>query len=158
MPLAKTIPALRQKLRAILVEDLAAALSALKELLPDTADKHKVVLALQARLKDANKEKFRNTLSPDDYQRRVDTIRAECFDLLDALEEADFEVAAAPRKDGKPAPRQGSVLYRVPQRMPIRKPSICTVRVAIEEDALFEDIVLDDNVRLRQRVEVSDMM
>lgn len=158
MALAKSIDTLRQELREVLVEDLAAALQAVKELLPETAEKHNVVLALLARLKDANKERFRNTIAPDDFQRRVDTIRAECFDLIDALQTNDFELLPAPGGPGPSPGRQGSVLYRVPQRMPVRKPAICTVRVAIDEDALFEDIVLDDNVRLRQRVEVSDMM
>jgi formylglycine-generating enzyme required for sulfatase activity len=87
----------------------------------------------------------------------VDTVRAECFDLLRDLEEVDFEVKTA--ASGKAsATKQGSVLYRVPHKMPLRKPTICTVRVAIDEDAILEDIVLDDDVRLRPRVEVSDMM
>ncbi|HRI61455.1 MAG TPA: glucosaminidase domain-containing protein [Saprospiraceae bacterium] len=158
MPLAKPLPALRQELREILTEDLAAALVALKEMLPETSDKHGQILALRARLNDANKERARNTLSPDDYQRRIDTIRAECFDLIGALEEADFEVTASAKSSAAKTAKHGSVLYRVPHRMPLRKPSICTIRVAIDEDAILEDIVFDDNVRLRQRVEVSDMM
>lgn len=158
MPLSKPLPALRQDLRDLLTEDLAAALTALKELLPENGDKHGQILALQARLKDANKERLRNTLSPDDYQRRVDTIRAECFDLLAELTEADFEEPPSGRLPGMPASRQGSVLYRVPRKMPMRKPTICTVRVAIDEDAIIEDIVMDDDVKFRPRVEVSDMM
>ena len=158
MPLAQSLPALRRQLQEILTEDLAAALNALKELLPENSDKHGQVLALQARLKDANKERIRNTLAPDEYLRRVDTIRAECFDLLRDLEEADFEVKEKAASATASAAKQGSVLYRVPHQMPLRKPTICTVRVALDEDAILEDIVLDDDVRLRQRVEVSDMM
>lgn len=161
MPLAKPLPDLRRQLQEILTEDLAAALNALRELLPEGSEKHKQVLALRARLNDANKERFRNTLSPDEYQRRVDTIRAACFDLIGDLEEGDFEAPATgggAASAGASAAKQGSVLYRVPHRMPLRKPTICTVRVAIDEEAILEDIVLDDDVRLRQRVEVSDMM
>ncbi len=151
------MPALQQDLRDLLTEDLPAALQALKEFLPENGEKQGQVLAFSARLKDANKERFRNTISPDDYQRRVDTIRAECFDLIAGLEEADFE-APQPGSAKASAGKQGSVLYRVPHQMPVRKPTICTVRVAMDEDAILEDIVLDDDVRVRPRVEVSDMM
>ncbi len=159
MPLPKPLPALRRDLQDLLTEDLAAALSALRELLPENTDKHGLVLALLGRLKDANKERVRNTISNDDYQRRIDTVRAECFDLVAALEEVDFEVPESGAASAKAsAARQGSILYRVPHRMPLQKPTICTIRVAIDEDAILEDIVLDDDVRLRPRMEVSDMM
>ena len=158
MPPAKSLPALRDELREILTDDLAAALNALKELLPENSDKHGQALALRARLNDANRERFRNTLSPEEYLRRVDTIRAECFDLIRDLEEADFDVQGKAASAKGRSARQGSVLYRVPRRMPLRKPAVCTVRVALDEDAILEDIVLDEEVRLRQRVEVSDMM
>ncbi|MBK9491077.1 MAG: hypothetical protein IPO07_21505 [Haliscomenobacter sp.] len=42
--------------------------------------------------------------------------------------------------------------------MPLAKASICTIRVAIDEDAILEDIVIDSDVRLRERVEVSERM
>lgn len=158
MPLTKTIPELQDELRRILLEDLAAALTALKELLPENSERFNEVLALQARLKDANKERIRNTIDPEEYQRRVDTIRANCLDMISALAPEDFEAPEQPLRPGQTPVRQGSVLYRVPERMPLRKPTICTIRVAIEEDALFEDIVLDENVQLRQKVEVSEMM
>lgn len=159
MPAAQTLPALRRELLELLTDDLAAALTALRDLMPEGSDKHGQVLALQARLKDANKERIRNTIAPDEYQRRVDTVRAACYDLIAGLEPADLEPpAAAPRPDGKPAAREGSVLYRVPHRMPLQKPVVCTIRVAMDEDAILEDLVLDDDVRLRPRVEVSDMM
>lgn len=156
MPLPKPLPDLVKDLRELLIEDLAATLQALKELLPKNGDKNSQVLALQARLKDANKERIRNTISSEDYQRRVDTIRAECLDMINALAEADFEAGTG--REAGPAARTGSVLYRVPHRMPLRKPTICTVRVAMDEDAILEDIVLDDDVRLRPKVEVSEMM
>lgn len=159
MPAAQTLPALRRELLELLTDDFAAALTALRDLLPEGSDKHGQVLALQARLKDANKERIRNTIAPDEYQCRVDTVRAACYDLIAGLEPADLEPpAAAPRPDGKPAAREGSVLYRVPHRMPLQKPVVCTIRVAMDEDAILDDLVLDDDVRLRPRVEVSDMM
>ena len=158
MPLAKPLPDLRQDLREMLVEDLAATLLALKELLPEGSEKHNTVLSLRGQLKDANKERARNTITPDDYQRRIDTIRAQCLDMIDGLEPADFEQTTKGDKAGKSAARQGSVLYRVPHKMRLKKPAICTIRVAMDEDAILEDIVLDEDVRLKSKVEVSDMM
>ncbi len=158
MPLAKPLPALRRDIQEILVEDLAAALNALKELLPEGSEKHRTVEELRARFNDANKQSFRGVITNEQLQLVYNQIRSAVFDLLEGLEEADFEVKEKAASAKAMAAKQGSVLYRVPHRMPLRKPTICTVRVAIDEDAILEDIVLDDEVRLRSRVEVSDMM
>lgn len=158
MPLTQPLAELRKNIREILIEDLPAAIKALGELLPEGAEKHSIALSMLAQINDANKAHFRNTISPEEYARRIDTVRANFLDLLNGLEEADFEEPLVVGKDNASSAKTGSVLYRVPHRMPLRKPVICTVRVAIDEDALLEDIVLDANVRIKQRVEVSDMM
>jgi len=155
MPLTQPLSDLRKHIKDILMKDLPPALQVLQELLPEGTEKHSLVLAMRAQLNEATKERYRNTISAEEYARKVDSVRANFFDLLDGLTEADFE---APAEENKPGARTGSVLYRVPHRMPLQKPVICTIRVAIDEDALLEDIVLDDDVRVKQRVEVSDMM
>lgn len=94
LPLPKPLPALQQELRDLLTDDLSIALQATKTYLPEGGARYQQVLALIARLNDANKERYRNTLSADDYQRRVDTIRANSFDLIESLQESDF---TAPR-------------------------------------------------------------
>ncbi|MDZ4682085.1 MAG: SUMF1/EgtB/PvdO family nonheme iron enzyme [Saprospiraceae bacterium] len=157
MPLTQRLAELQKNIREILIEDLPAAIRALGGLLPDGSEKHSIALSMLAQINEANKAHFRNTLSPEEYARRIDTVRANFLDLLNALEEADFEEPLVVGKSNTSA-RTGSVLYRVPHRMPLRKPVICTIRVAIDEDALLEDIVLDADVRVKQRVEVSDMM
>ncbi len=158
MPLPTPLADLRHQLQNLLAEDLPAALIALKDLLPDGTDKYAQVFAFQSRLKDANQERRRNTISMDDYRRQLDTIRANCFDLIGELEATDLEVPAPIKNTASQTNKQGSVLYRVPHKMPIRKPSICLVRVAIDPDALLDDIVMDDEMRFRERVQVSDMM
>ncbi len=158
MPLAPSLPALRRDIQEILVEDLAAALNALKELLPEGSEKRRTVEELRARFNDANKQSFRGVITNEQLQLVYNQIRSAVFDLLEGLEEEDFEVKEKAASAKAMAAKQGSVLYRVPHRMPLRKPTICTVRVAIDEEAILEDIVLDDEVRLRSRVEVSDMM
>jgi hypothetical protein len=153
---AKPLPEIRQELRNLLVENLPEAHKALKELLPEGSDKCGYVINLQVRLQQLNKDKIRGVIDTAEYALRLAQISADTLDLIDSLDEPDF----LPSSNGKPksSARQGSVLYRIPQQMPMLKPTICTVRVAIDEDAILEEIVLDDSVRLRSKVEVSDRM
>jgi len=158
MPLAQPLAVLRRQLEAQLRDNqLPEALNALLEQLPDGSEKYRIVSALIARLNAANKERFRNTIALDEYQRRVDQVSADFFDLLSDLRESDFDISAKPTGSGKTAKR-GSVLYRVPHTMPILKPTRCTIRVAVDEDAILENILLDEHVEIKSQVEISDVM
>lgn len=159
MPLSQPLADLRHSLEAQIRDaDLPGALQALLGQLPEGSEKYRIVSALMARLNAANKERFRNTISPEDYRRLVDQVSADFFDLLGALSEADFEAAAANNKPTGKAAKRGSVLYRVPDVMPLQKPTRCTIRVAVDEDAILENIVLDEHVQVRGQVEISDVM
>ena len=158
MPLTQPLANLRRQLEAQLRDtDLPGALNGLLVHLPEGSEKYRIVSALIARLNAANKERFRNTISPEEYRRLVDQVSADFFDLLGTLTEADFEITANTPATGKTAKR-GSVLYRVPHVMPVRKPTRCTIRVAVDEDAILENIVLDEHVQVRSHVEISDVM
>lgn len=135
---------------------LPEALQSLLEKLPDGAELYRIVSALISRLNAANKERYRNTITFEAYQLRVDQIAADFFDLLAGMTEADFEAKplGAKPKTGK----QGSVLYRVPNLMEIQKPTRCTIRVAVDEEAILENILLDEHVEIKSRVEISDVM
>ncbi len=159
MPLAKPLPELRRELEQHLVEDLPTAINALKTLLPEGSEKYRLLSTLLARLNDANKERFRNTISMEEYQRRCDQVRADFFDLLPMLEESDFDPQTSKAKsDNKPATKTGSVLYRIPDVMPIRKATRCVIRVAIDEESLLDNILLDEHVQVKSKIEVSDVM
>ncbi|MEZ4963741.1 MAG: SUMF1/EgtB/PvdO family nonheme iron enzyme [Saprospiraceae bacterium] len=157
MSRSEPLQTIRKQLREQLVEDLAAALKNLQALLPEQSEKYLLVISLLGRLNDANKARLRNTLSNDDLQREYDRIRADLLDLVQGLEEADFDAATA-QPDGKPASRQGSVLYRVPHLMPLEKETRCVVRIALDEDAIVEDISIDEHVQLKSLYRVSDTM
>ncbi|HOY08060.1 MAG TPA: SUMF1/EgtB/PvdO family nonheme iron enzyme [Saprospiraceae bacterium] len=158
MPLTQPLAEFRRQLEAQLRDtDLPGALNGLLVHLPEGSEKYRIVSALIARLNAANKERFRNTISPEEYRRLVDQVSADFFDLLGALTEADFEITANKPATGKAAKR-GSVLYRVPHVMPVHKPTRCTIRVAVDEDAILENIVLDEHVQVRSHVEISDVM
>jgi len=129
MTIAKSIPALRKELQAMLVEDLPATLTALKELLPETCDKHGQVIALQAGLKQLNKDKTLGVIDMAEYRKGLARISADCYDLIKDLEEEDFSPASAKATEGKAGEasktsKLGSVLYRIPHKMLLRKPSI----------------------------------
>jgi len=157
MPLAQPLAELRQNLEAQIREgQLPDALNALLAHVPDGSETYRIVSALIARINAANKERYRNTISSEEYQRRVDQVSADFFDLLAGLTEGDFEVKPASSK--ATAGKQGSVLYRVPHVMAIQKPVRCTIRVAVNEDAILENIVLDEHVEVKSRIEISDVM
>ena len=157
MPLTQALPELRQNLEAKIREGhLPDALNTLLAELSDDSETYRIVSALLARLNVANKERYRNTISSEEYQRRIDQVSADFFDLLAGLAEGDF--VAKPVSVRATSGKQGSVLYRVPNTMPIQKPTRCTIRVAVDEDAILENIVLDEHVEVKSRVEISDVM
>ncbi len=161
MPLAQPLAELRRNLEAqIRDSQLPEALNALLAQLPEGSETNRIVSALIARLNAANKERYRNTISTEEYQRRVDQVSADFFDLLAGLTDESFEVepSSVPASAKATAGKQGNVLYRVPNVMPLQKPTRCTIRVAVDEDAILENIVLDEHVEMKSRVEISDVM
>lgn len=153
MPIAE----LRSNLEAQLREgNLPEALQAFLAAIPEGSETYRIVSALMARLNAANKERFRNTISFEEYQRRIDQISADCFDLLAGLKEEDLQPQVS--SDQPEAARTGTVLYRVPNVMQIQKAVRCVVRVAVNEEAILENILLDEHVELKSRVEISDVM
>lgn len=159
MPLAQPLAELRRDLEAqIRKNELPNALQDLLTLLPENSEKHRIVSALIARLNAANKERFRKNISMDEYLRYVAHLRTDFSNLTAALVEADFDAPVSAKASMGKVAKQGSVLYRVPHVMSIQKPTLCTVRVAISEEAILENIVLDEHVQVKSHVEVSDVM
>ncbi len=158
MRLAQPISELRKKLREQSIQDLAGALLECKELLPEGSEKYDLVMKMRASLQQLAKDKARGVITQDENSIRIARIQDAFLDFVSSLEEADFESPAAKADPSKPQAQHGSVLYHIPHSMPLNKASYCKVRVAIEEDAIFEDIIMDDDVRIRERVEVSERM
>ena len=160
MPLSQPISSIRKELQKLVVNDLPAALIMCKELLPENTKKFNLVLAMQANLNQLSKDRIKGLITQEEYGRRIAIISDSCIDFIADLQEADFNPPlasnAAPGKTN--TAQLGSVLYQVPRHMPLGKPNFCKIRVAIEEDAILEDIVIDNDVRIRERVEVSDRM
>lgn len=159
MPLSKPLNDFRKELQTLLEDDLAGALKTLQEQLPNGSAHFNTVVGLLARLNDANKARLRGTVSNEELQRTYNGIRADLLDLITALTEADFDQASNPAAaSGKPGPQQGSVLYRIPHTMPLMKETRCVVRVAQQEDAIVENITIDEHVELRELKRISELM
>jgi len=160
MPLAQPISSLRQELNKLLAnDDLPAGLKLCKELLPEGGEKLKLILAMQAQLQQLNKDRMKGLITQEDYARRLAIIVDSFINFVAELETADFDPpASAASTSPANSPQTGSVLYRVPHSMPLQKASICTIRVAIDEDAILEDIIIDADIRLKEKVEVSERM
>lgn len=160
MPFAQSISSLRQELNKLLAsDDLPAGLKLCKELLPEGGEKHKLILAMQAQLQQLNKDRMKGLISQEEYARRLAIIVDSFINFVAELDTADFDPpASAASTSPSNTPQTGSVLYRVPHSMPLQKASICTIRVAIDEDAILEDIIIDADIRLKEKVEVSERM
>lgn len=159
--LAIPLPQLKRQLEELLLDlqHLVTALQQLRDLLPEHSDKRVTVLTLMGRLNDANKKALRGTLDNTALQTEYNAIRADLSDFVQALEEADFDTNTKPDAAGKPAgAKQGSVLYRIPHVMPLREESECVVRIALNEDAIVEEITIDNQVVLKNLSRVSDLM
>ncbi len=162
--LAIPLPQLKRQLEEMLLDLqlLTTALKQLRDMLPEHSDKRVTVLTLLGRLNDANKKSLRGTLDNTALQTEYNAIRSDLSDFVQALEEVDFdekaigEAASAKASAAKAA--KGSVLYRIPHTMPLRQETECVVRIALDEDAIVEDIVIDDQTVLKNLSRVSDLM
>ncbi|MBU6340621.1 MAG: hypothetical protein KGS48_03925, partial [Bacteroidetes bacterium] len=153
----KPLPELRRDLEDLLVQSLPDALKALRDLLPEGVNKHKQLLLLLGRLNAANKDKRDGVIDYQEYELRIAAVRRDTLDLLAELQESDFDLPTENKKTPSNA-KEGIILYQIPGKMPIQKPSICRVRVALDEDAVYEDLILTKDTKTKKRVEVSDYM
>jgi len=151
------IPDLQQTLRDLLVDDMPGAIAFLQQQLPQNAAKQMELTELLARLNTANKQFRNNLISLDEYQRDLSGINFAFQEIFMELTAADFEAPKVLRDTGKGA-KTGSVLYRVPELMTTRRMTRCVVRVAMDEDTVVENLVLDTHVKIENQVEVSDAM
>lgn len=149
----------RHKLkRQIAAEGIAPVLKVLKEFLPEGSERYEDVLLIESRQNEANRDRLRNLLSDEELRRVYARIRQDLMDLIDTITDADFDPDTDDQvvHPGNPASR-GSVLYRIPNRMPLGEATRCTVRISFEEEKLIEGIDLDQHVQI-QDIRISEVM
>jgi hypothetical protein len=157
-PISKPLSKIRRDLQDLFVETLPEGLKALRDMLPEGTDKYGQILNLIGRLNAANKDKRDGVIDFQDYDLRISGIRRDALDLVAELTESDFSVPDENKKNVPDGAKQGIILYQVPGKMPIQKSTICRIRVALDEDAVYEDLVLTPDVKTRPKVEVSEFM
>lgn len=160
MPLHQPLTTLQQELRVLLTEDLASALTHLRSLLPDGTEKKQNLLLLLGRFNHSNQKYYHNLISNEEHGRETALVTRGFLDMVEGLDVADFEdvLAQKSKAEEKNVPATGHVLYRVPHRMLLEKSTRCVVRVAMEDEALIEDITLNADVKVRHDLVVSDAM
>lgn len=146
--------ALKQRLAA---EGISPVLQALKERLPKAGERYEDVLLLESRQNEANRKRLRNLLSDEELRRLYAQIRQDIMDLLDALQEEDFDAEAVAQKETEPGPERGNILYRIPDQMQMGEWTNCVVRISFEEEKLVENIDLDEHVQLDE-IRISEVM
>lgn len=160
--LAIPLPQFKRQLEEMLLDlqHLVTAMQQLRDLLPEHSEKRVTVLTLMGRLNDANKKALRGTLDNTALQTEYNAIRADLSDFIQALEDVDFDANAKQENTSAKASavKQGSVLYRIPHTMPIGQETECVVRIALDEDAIVEEITIDSQTVLKGLSRVSDLM
>lgn len=138
-------------------EGMSPVIKTLKTLVPATSPKYTLLLQLEAELRDIKIKGIEGLLSHDDLTLANNQLRRRLFDFIESLEAADFDPHAkpAPEAEGR---KRGHVLYRIPHTMQLHHEARCVVRIALDKMMLLEDMDLDEEVKIRTEVVVSDFM
>jgi hypothetical protein len=138
-------------------EGMSPVIKTLKTLVPATSPKYTLLLQLEAELRDIKIKGIEGLLSHDDLTLANNQLRRRLFDFIESLEAADFDPHAkpAPEAEGR---KHGHVLYRIPHTMQLHHEARCVVRIALDKMMLLEDMDLDEEVKIRTEVVVSDFM
>lgn len=94
MPLPKPLPEIKQDLQALLVDDLARAISTMQNLLPPAAEKRSQTILLEGRLSQITRDhNIKGIVYLAEYQTETNKIRDAMLTLVSGLEEKDFDAA-----------------------------------------------------------------
>lgn len=94
MPLPKPLAEVKKDLMAILVDNLADTIKSLQDLLPDGSEKKRQSILLEGRLNQTDKERMRDIADDRTIQIAYNQVRSALYDLIEELEERDFDATA----------------------------------------------------------------
>ncbi|MCC6413236.1 MAG: formylglycine-generating enzyme family protein [Saprospiraceae bacterium] len=157
MPLDKPLPDFLATLRELLLDDLSGAIKLLLSALPERGGPHDVALALLGHLRDADKQRLRGTLSNDDLQLQYNQIRSAFIDLLSSLEDYDFK-GKAHKEPGNKQAAAGTLLYNIPDTMPMREETRCVVRIAVDGKVIKDGLPTNEETTLTDLHRISELM
>jgi hypothetical protein len=147
---------LQQEIKLLLADEgLATALDRLLQKIPSFSSKYNDLISLESRLNDVNRQKVKGIISQSELQLIYNQLRDLLLEFVDGLKEKDFEqpVAAPAPTD----PRQGSILYQIPETMQVQKETRCRVRIAYDKEVIVKnlDLTLETTI---QSIRISEIM
>lgn len=139
---------------------LGFVLKSISEILPSTSPKKNTLIALENDFKYYKISKLQGLLSHDDDMLHLARLRKRVMDLIDNLEESDFDKTTRhSRLSSDHKIRKGHILYRIPNEMQLNKETRCLVRIAFDKAMILEDLDLDDpDLALKPDLRISDYM
>ncbi len=147
-----TLEQIKSEVRRIVPQRLEDAVATLKKYLPEFSPKYSALLLLEGRLHDAHLKNVQNLLSDETLQIEYNQIRSDLLLFISLLEVSDFMLPV-----GGSHNRNGHLLYRIPNRMQLKRETKCVVRLAFEEASVQLDMMIDEQVTIKP-VRVAEVM
>ena len=151
---------LKDEWRTLVTESMAKAIKAIKEYMPEAAEKHNTLLALKGRLNEANQKKIMGVLSNEQLQLLYNQLRYDLLTFVDELEAEDFEATQQGDISFGTAPnqaRKGALLHKIPRQMSIGEEEECIIRLAYERAVIANDLEITEEVEVKE-VTISKVM
>jgi len=153
----KSLREKQKELKNLIPIGIDIALKTFKQYLPSTSVKFNDLIELAARYQENHKKLLRGTISNEAAILEANRIREALLELIDNLEEKDFQEVVA-TKSSKKGHRKGKILYRVPDVMQVNVSTTCIVRIAFDEETLTYDISLQVGDEIKELRRVSEVM
>ena len=151
----KTIDAICSELRTLVPEGIPETIKRFKEYLPENSPFYNLVLSLEARFNEINKQRFRDVISDEELRREYNRIRTDLLDLIDQM--ASEDITASSGKPAKAKDKTGRILHRIPKHMELGVETRCIIRLARDEEKIIKNIEFDAHVKVEQ-VRISNLM
>ncbi|WP_367388172.1 SUMF1/EgtB/PvdO family nonheme iron enzyme [Lewinella sp. LCG006] len=132
---------------------------ALKEKLPKGNPRYDLLLRIESEYNDLRELMLEGTISDENLRTRKAQIEKRLIELLNLLSAADFDPETRHTRIAKEQKvKKGHVLYRIPNKMQVKKEYRCLVRIAFTKEMVLSGLELDDDVEIRSEVRISDRM
>ncbi|MFN7118622.1 MAG: energy transducer TonB [Saprospiraceae bacterium] len=152
----KPIQDIKNELREKLPLGIDLTIAALKASIPADVPKYNDIILLDGRYRKWHEDMINDVLTSEEQRVEFNRIQQAILDFINALEEKDFvkqpEVSAAAAQAKK-----GKVLYRIPNRMQVQKEVKCLVRIAFNEEILYEDLQKETDDAIKD-VRIAEVM
>ena len=138
---------------------ITKVIRALKEKLPKGNPRYDLLLRIESEHNDLRELMIEGTISDENLRARNAQIEKRLIELLNLLSAADFDPETRHTRIAKEQKiKKGHVLYRIPNKMQVKKEYRCLVRIAFTKEMVLSGLELDDDTEIRSEVRISDRM